>query len=82
VHLHYPREPLADGDVRRAHGLPTTSVERTILDSLESGTQPEQIELAVQQAVDRALTTPKRLREAAAARAATTRSFIERALGE
>ncbi len=82
VRLHYPREPLADGEVRRVHGLPTTSVERTILDSLESGTQLEQIEMAVQQAVDRALTTPKRLRDAAAGRAATTRGFIERALGE
>jgi predicted transcriptional regulator of viral defense system len=82
VRFHYPREPLADGDVRRVHGLPTTSVERTILDSLEAGTQPEQIEMAVHQAVDRVLTTPKRLRTAAEPRAATVRSTIDRLLGE
>jgi predicted transcriptional regulator of viral defense system len=82
VRLHYPRVPLADAEVRRVHGLPTTSVERTILDSLEAGTQLEQIEMAVQQSLDRALTTPKRLRAAAANRSAPMRSFIERALGE
>ncbi|WP_181813422.1 type IV toxin-antitoxin system AbiEi family antitoxin domain-containing protein [Gaiella occulta] len=82
VHFHYPREPLADGDVRRVHGLPTTSPERTILDALEAGTQHEQIEMAVRQAVDRALTTPQRLRAAAAGRAGTTRSMVERLLRE
>lgn len=82
VRFHFPRGPLADREVRHVHGLPTTSVERTILDALEAGTQLEQIEMAVQQAVDRALTTPKRLRAAAASRPATARSFIERALGE
>ncbi len=82
VRLHYPREPLAGGEVRRVHGLPTTSVERTILDSLEAGTQPEQIEMAVQQAVDRALTTPKRLRDAAQGRTARGRSLIERSLAD
>ncbi len=82
VRFHYPREPLADGDVRRVHGLPTTSVERTILDSLEAGTQPEQIEMAVRQAVERALTTPKRLRAATASRPATVQNTIERLLRE
>jgi predicted transcriptional regulator of viral defense system len=82
VRFHYPREPLSDGEVRRVHGLPTTSPERTILDALEAGTQPEQIEMAVRQAVDRALTTPKRLRAAAAGRAATVQATVERLLRE
>jgi predicted transcriptional regulator of viral defense system len=82
VRFHYPREPLSNGDVRRVHGLPTTCPERTILDALEAGTQPEQIEMAVRQAVDRALTTPKRLRGAAAGRAATVRATVERLLRE
>lgn len=81
VRFHYPREPLASEEVRRVHGLPTTSVERTILDSLEAGTQPEQIEMAVHQAVDRALTTPRRLNAAVARRPATVRSRIERLIG-
>ena len=82
VRFHYPREPLADEEVRRVHGLPTTSPERTILDSLETGTQPEQIEMAVHQAVERVLTTPKRLRAAAGGRAATVRDAVERLLRE
>jgi predicted transcriptional regulator of viral defense system len=82
VRFHFPREPLADREVRQVHGLPTTSVERTILDALEAGTQPEQIEMAVRQAVDRVLTTPRRLRAAAAPRAATVRSMIGRLLSE
>jgi predicted transcriptional regulator of viral defense system len=80
VRFHYPREPLADGEIRRVHGLPSTSVERTILDALEAGTQPEQIEMAVHQAVERALTTPRRLGAAAARRAATVRATVERLL--
>ena len=82
VRFHYPREPLSNGEIRRVHGLRTTSPERTILDALEAGTQPEQIEMAVRQAVDRALTTPKRLRAAAAGRAATVRATVERLLRE
>ena len=82
MRIHYPREPLADEEVRRVHGLPTTSPERTILDSLETGTQPEQIEMAVHQAVERVLTTPKRLRAAAGGRAATVRDAVERLLRE
>jgi predicted transcriptional regulator of viral defense system len=82
VRLHYPRKPLAGGEVRRVNGLPTTSVERTILDSLEAGTQPEQIEMAVRQAVERALTTPGRLRDAAQGRPRRARSSIERSLAD
>ncbi len=82
VRLHYPRKPLSNGEVRSVHGLPTSSPERTILDALEAGTQPEQIEMAVRQAVDRVLTTPRRLRAATAGRPATVRSTIERLVSE
>jgi predicted transcriptional regulator of viral defense system len=82
VRLHFPREPLTDAEVRRVQGLPSTSPERTILDALEAGTQLEQIEMAVHQAVERALTTPKRLRAAAQGRPSRLRTFIERPLTE
>lgn len=82
VRFHFPREPLADGEVRHVRGLPITSVERTILYALEAGTQPEQIEMAVRQAVERVLTTPRRLRAAAAGRPSTVRTTIERLVSE
>lgn len=82
VRLHYPREPLADEEIRDVHGLPATSVERTIVDSLETGTQLEQIELAVSQALERGLTTPRRLRAAAADRPRRVRMFVYRLIPE
>ena len=54
-----------------------TSPERTILDVLEGGTQPEQIEQAVREALARALTTKARLRASAADRPATIRKTLE-----
>ena len=80
--FHFPREPLGDREVRRVQGLRTTSPERTILDVLEAGTQLEQVVMAVRQAVERALTTPKRLRTAAAERASTVQTAVERLLHE
>jgi predicted transcriptional regulator of viral defense system len=82
VRFHFPREPLADREVRQVHGLPSTSPERTVVDSLEAGTQPEQIELAIQQALERGLTTPRRLRAAATGRATRVRTLIDRRLTE
>ncbi len=82
VRLHFPREPLSDDEFRSIRGLPTTSPERTILDALEAGTQPEQIEMAVGQALERELTTPSRLRAAAQGRPSRARSLIERLLAD
>lgn len=79
---HYPREPLANGEVRRVHGIRVTAPERTIVDVLETGTQPEQVEMAVRQAIERGLTTAKRLRSAAGNRSATIRTKIERLVPE
>ena len=76
--LHYPRTPLRADEVRRVHGVRATSPERTILDVLEGGTQPEQAEMAVRQALDRALTTPERLARAASDRPATIRTTLRR----
>jgi hypothetical protein len=57
-----------------------TNPERSIVDSLDAGAQPEQIEMAVHQALDHSLTTPRRLRTAASSRSERVRKFIERAL--
>lgn len=59
-----------------------TTPERSIVDSLEADAQPEQIELAVRQALERGLTTRPRLREAASGRSARVRGFVEAVLPE
>ena len=82
VQFHTLAHPPEPNDVRRVDGVVATSPERTIVDALEAGTQPEQIELAVRQAVERGLTTPRRLRAAAADRADRVQSFIDRLLSE
>ena len=80
VRLHTLEHPPASKDVRSLHGIPVTSPERTIVDALSAGTQPEQIELAITQALERGLSTPRRLRAAAAHRSARVRDLVERAL--
>jgi hypothetical protein len=71
---------LRDNEVRRMHGVRTTTPERTLFDVLEAGTQPEQVERALQQALERALTTPARIRRASEGRSKTTRLQLERLL--
>jgi predicted transcriptional regulator of viral defense system len=80
VRLHTLNRPPKEAEVREIAGLPVTSGERTIVDALEAGAQPEQIEMAVGQALERGLTTPRRLQEAASARPARVRKFIKRRL--
>jgi predicted transcriptional regulator of viral defense system len=80
VRFHTLEHPPASNEIRRVAGVLATSPERTIVDSLESGTQLEQIELAVRQALDRGLTTPRRLRAAAIGRPARVRTFVDRLL--
>jgi predicted transcriptional regulator of viral defense system len=82
VRLHILTKPPGPDETRRVDGVLATSPERTIVDSLEAGTQPEQIELAVRQALERGLTTPRRLRTAATNRPARVRRFIDRLLSE
>lgn len=80
VRLHTLERPPTDAEIRRLVGVAVTTPERTILDTLQSGTQLEQIELAIRQAVDRGLTTPRRLRSASASRSTRSRAFVDHAL--
>jgi predicted transcriptional regulator of viral defense system len=78
VRVHTTTRPLRGEEVRRVHGVPVTSPERSIVDVLEAGGQPEQVELAVSQALARGLTTPDRLHRAADNRAARVSERIDR----
>ncbi len=80
VHFHTLQHPPTPTETRPLLGIPVTTPERAIVDSLQAGSQPEQIELAVHQALERGLTTPRRLRAAAAERPTRVRNLIEHAL--
>jgi predicted transcriptional regulator of viral defense system len=82
VRLHTADRPPGPKEIQTIAGLPVTRPERSIVDALDSGAQPEQIELAIGQALERGLTTPSRLRRAAGLRSARVRQFVERKLDE
>jgi predicted transcriptional regulator of viral defense system len=82
VRFHTLAQPPGPTETRRINGVLTTNPERTIIDSLEAGTEPDQIELAVRQALERGLTTPRRLQAAATSRPKRVRRFIDRLLAE
>ncbi len=82
VRLHSLERPPDASETGEVRGVPVSTPERSIVDSLEDGAQPEQIEQAVRQALERGLTTRRRLREAAAGRSARVRGFVGRVLAE
>ena len=65
VRLHTLTRPLAGDEIREMSGVTATSPERTIVDCIDGGAQPEQVELAIRQALRRGLTTTRRLTDAA-----------------
>jgi len=80
VQLHTLIEPPGEGEVRNVAGLRVTSVERSIIDALETGTQPDQVEMAIHQALGRGLTSPRLLSAATSRRPRWVREFVERRL--
>jgi predicted transcriptional regulator of viral defense system len=80
VRFHTLTRPPAGAEVRALHGIPVTTPERSIADALAAGTQPEQVELAIHQAIARGLTTPRRLQRAAADRSQRVRELVDRTL--
>lgn len=80
--IHTSSRTIRSDEVAIRDGMSVTSAARSILDAAEAGTSPEQIEMAVAQAVERGLITPRRLREDAAERGKRVEDLISRALAE
>lgn len=53
------RRALPPSDVTEQDDLPVTTVARTIADCVDAGTDPQQLRLALDQAVDRGLVRPR-----------------------
>ncbi|MGH2558965.1 MAG: type IV toxin-antitoxin system AbiEi family antitoxin domain-containing protein [Thermomicrobiales bacterium] len=82
VTIHTTTRPLRPADVSFRDGIRLTSATRTILDAAEAGTGPEQIELAVKQAIARGLTTRTLLQQAAQERSQRVVGLIAGALDQ
>ncbi|MHB8492631.1 MAG: type IV toxin-antitoxin system AbiEi family antitoxin domain-containing protein [Solirubrobacteraceae bacterium] len=80
VELHTATRPPTGAEVVRRAGVPVTAPARAIADAAFAGSAPEQIEMAVAEALGRALTTPRLLRAAAAKRGRRTSALVERAI--
>lgn len=61
VQIHTTTRPIERRDTVVREGIRITGPQRTNLDSAEAGTGPEQIEMAVRQAVRRGLVDPEEL---------------------
>ena len=80
VKIHTSSRPLRPSDLTFRDGMVVTSATRTILDAAEAGTAPEQIELAVMQAIRRGLAIPDQLQQQAAGRGRRVAALVDGAL--
>src|SRR5919199_4812329 len=80
VTIHTTVRPFRPSDLTYRDGMVITSATRAILDAAEAGTAPDQIELAVVQAVGRGLAAPDQLRRGAAERGRQVAALVEGAL--
>jgi predicted transcriptional regulator of viral defense system len=80
VAMHTTRAALGRGDMVERDGIRVTSPARTILDAAEAGTAPDQIALAIRQALDRGLVTRDQLMERATSRGQRVERLVAGAL--
>ena len=75
--VHTTIEPLRPDEMMTVDGIRISSAARSIVDAAEGGSGPEQIEMAVAQALNRGLATVGELRRAVSTRGARVRQLIE-----
>lgn len=80
VVIHTTVQPLQPSDVVIRRGIRVTSPLRTILDAASAGTAPEQVELAIDQALRRGLFDSGQLLAAAATRNGRVQRLVHGAL--
>ena len=78
--IHTTTKPFGPLDIVTRDGIRLTSAGRTILDAAEWGTAPEQIEMAIQQAIARGLVTRTKLTQDAANRSQRVQALVKNAL--
>lgn len=82
VTIHTTTKPLDPHDIATRNGIRLTAAARTIQDSAEAGTAPEQVELALTQAIERGLTTRQEMRDAAQKRNRRVANLILNVIGQ
>ncbi|MDQ3696330.1 MAG: type IV toxin-antitoxin system AbiEi family antitoxin domain-containing protein [Chloroflexota bacterium] len=80
VTVHTTTRPFQSGDIVVRDGVRLTSPTRTLVDTAQAGTAPEQVELAIQHAIARGLTTGPILEQAASSRGRRVRDLVRSGL--
>jgi predicted transcriptional regulator of viral defense system len=80
VKVHTSTRPLEREEWVTLDGVAVTSATRSIIDAAEAGTAPEQIEMAVAQAIGRGLATARQLQRAADRRGRRVAMLVSTAL--
>ena len=80
VRIHTTTKPLNGDQVTSREGVRVTSPARSIIDVAEAGAFPDQVQAAIQQAIERRLTTPHELHIAANAASARVTSLVQRSI--
>ena len=80
VIVHTTTRPLGPQETTFREGIRLTNPEVTIADAAEIGVGPEQIEMAVYQALERGITTERRLRQEAEFHSQRVRDLIEQSI--
>jgi predicted transcriptional regulator of viral defense system len=82
VSIHTTMRPLGKSDVVIRDGVRLTAPVRSIVDAAETGTAPEQIMAAINQALDRGMATEPKLLAAAKARGGRVERLVRQVLEE
>jgi predicted transcriptional regulator of viral defense system len=82
VRVHTTTQQLTNAEVTIRDGIRVTSIPRTIVDTAATGVGPEQIKIAIQQALQRGQTTRRRILDATRHQSQRVQQLIELALRE
>jgi predicted transcriptional regulator of viral defense system len=80
VRVHTTSKPIRAEDLVTRDGMTVTSATRSILDAAEAGTAPEQIEMAITQALERGLATAEQVQRDVDVRGRRVATLIKGAL--
>ncbi len=81
VIVHTTTRQLGRQETTIREGIRITNPEVTIAEAAEIGVGPEQIEMAIYQALDRGITTERRLRREAEVHSRRVRDLIDQSIG-
>jgi len=82
VALHTTVRPLPTNAVATVGAVRVTTPARSIVDAADAGTAPDQILVAIREALNQGLTTPRELRTASGNRSARVRELVDRGIRE